>query len=157
MATREQIYDIETPVLNTAALILSGSGISSTPLDMDGENLVTPRVELQFSVGSPTGHAYVSGSGSGRASELDAWNCQLRAVVVTDRAWSSGSHASYVAKCRSLLGDYRRFNEQTGSMPYHHIVKSNNMNAQLSVDGDLGYDLTALVFEQVVYVKPTSW
>jgi hypothetical protein len=157
MATREQIYDIETPILNTAALILSGSGIASTPLDMEGENLVTPRVELQYSVGSPTGHACLSGSGASRAAELDAWNCQLRAIVVTDRAWSSGSHQRFVAKCRSLLGDYRKFNEQTGSMQFHHIVKSNNVGAQLNLDGDLGYDLTALVFDQVVYVKPNSW
>lgn len=157
MATREQIYDIETPLLQTAALILSGSGIASTPLDMDGENLVSPRVEIKYSVGSPTGHAYMSGSGAGRAAELDAWNCQLTAVVVTDRAWSSGSHNSFVAKCRSLLGDYRRFNEQTGSLRYHHVVKSNNINAQISMDGELGYDLTALVFDQVVYVKPSSW
>ena len=157
MATREQIYNIEEPVLAAASASLAAAGIASVPLDMDGENLVTPRVELQFSVGSPTGHAYLSGSGASRAAELDAWGCQLRAIVVTDRAWSSGSHQSYVAKCRSILGDYRRFNEQSGSMPYHHIVKSNNINAQLSIDGELGYDLTALVFDQVVYVRPTAW
>lgn len=157
MATREQIYDIETPVLRTATLILSGSGIASTPLEMSGENVVTPRVELQYSVGQPTGHCILSGSGAGRAFELDAWNAQLRAIVVTDRAWTSGSHQQFVAKCRSLLGDYRNFNALTGSLQYHHIVRSNNVQAQLSVDGDLGYDLTALVFDQTVYVKPNVW
>lgn len=157
MATRQQIYNQEYYVLNAAESILNKNGITTTMLDMDGEDTRTPRVELKYSLGSPTGHAQLSGSGPGRAAELDAWNAQLTALVVTDRAWNSGSHREYVAKCRSLLGDYRNFNNETGSMPYHHIVKSNNVNTQLTIDGKINEDLTALVFEQILYVKPNAW
>lgn len=151
--SKNTLLDIETPVLNACKDVLTNNNITTCFLNRDTGSLSTPRVELQYVVGQPIGSYYISSS----VAEYNAWNCQLTALVVTDRATNPTSHSRYVATVRNLLGDYRNINNQTTSMPHHMIVKSNNVNTQVTIEGNLDLDLSAVVFDQVVYIRPDAW
>lgn len=147
------LYKFEKYVADGAKTILSVAGISSSYAQQDNANLGTPRVEIQTVLGTPTGHAKLSGS----KAYYDNWNVTLNAVVVTER--KDGSHAThydYTGKVISTLGDTTNWN--SGSvLPYHFISRATYNGASPAVEAERNKDLSGLNFILSIWIKNDAW
>ena len=155
MANSTTLYDMQGTIESAAMSILSSSaGITNVYLSRDdNSDRPTPRVEVQAIVGNPNGHVYLSGSGEWF---YDQFELQLNALVTTDRAFSQVSHSTYVAKVRATLSDNTKFN--TGSLlPNYVMARPQMVGSQYSINEDGNMDMTALGFNFITIIKPTSW
>ena len=150
MATLTQIFDIETAVTSGSRSILEANGITAVPVQRDGDDVVTPRVEIQVVGIAPARYLIQTPSGSWMVGKFTG---QLNAVIVTERASNTSYHAGYVADVLSLLSDYTNYNSGSG-MPHHYMgqitfgnVVSNTTDPQMNVD------MTAVSFPFDIWVK----
>lgn len=153
MADSITLHDFETPILGAAVSILSGSGITAMPIQRDDEDVSTPRVELQLLVNGPGKHqAIISGS----IARPDKYNCQLNAVVVTNRTRNPVSHSVYVSRVVDKLTNNKNFN--SGSLlPYHYMGGMDLINAIPTISSEDGTDMTAVAINCDCWIKQSSW
>ena len=153
MATYDQIYDVQSAIETAATYILSAScGIAHTYTSRNNSNKETPSAEVQFSLGAPIGHtAIVSGS-----VVFDAWSGNLSVMIVSDRAVNNVSHSLYVDRTRRHLQNEALW--YSGSiLPNHVCFRSTNTNTLSQIDEEMNLDVTAMTFEQMIFVKPNAW
>jgi hypothetical protein len=155
MANVTTLYDIQ-PVIESAAMAIlsSSAGITNVYLSRnDNSDRPTPRVEVQCVLGTPNGHVYLSSS---REWWHDQFECQVNALVTTDRAFSEVSHSTYVSKVRSTLYNNKLYN--TASLLPNHVLLRPQMNgAQYTIDEERNMDMTAIGTNFIVAIKPASW
>lgn len=150
MATLTSIYDIETAVISGSRSILTANGITAVPVQREGDDVVSPRVELQVVGVTPTRYLIQNRSGSWMIGKFTG---QLNAVIVTERASNTSYHSDYVAKVLYLLSDHNNYNSGSG-MPVHYMgnITFGNVVSN-TTDPQMNLDMTAVSFPFDIWVK----
>jgi hypothetical protein len=144
-----QLFQFADTVLSASQQVLSGSGISSVHIQRAGDNEITPRVELNATLGNafhykPTGSNII----------CDAYNGQLHALVVTDRAWNDLSHSAYIGKVYDTLCDVNAFNNV---LSYHRVSYMQPSSFSPQITDKMNYDLSVIVIDYKIWIKPEAW
>jgi hypothetical protein len=151
--TFASIYDLQTAVESASYEIFKDRGYTNVYTSRGEEVLLTPRIEAVYRQGSPTGRMSVLPDG---LVALSAWDGQLTLTVVTDRVNTNTSHPTYMGAVISILRHQNIFN--SGSiLPYHTCqdLVLNSLSPTLNADD--GTDMSAIVFNMKLAVKPDAW
>lgn len=147
------LYRVEPAIEEAWRGILESEGIDSY-IQRDQLDLPVPRVDVQLSLGSATGHRGLRPQGD---FALDAWNASLTFTVVTKRVDDQpADHAEYLATIRRCAQYY---SDRLGPdvLPYHCVVYIQESNTVPSVQLEDETDRSALTFECIVCFRTNAW
>jgi hypothetical protein len=139
------------PRISASIDILSGSGIAATNIQRGTGSLVTPRVELQVSIGNPDPHVHITSPSS---SVFDAYNGTIRATIVTNRKVNDSVHPLYVATVLNRLSNPANF---LNKMTNHKMLRVGHTGLNQSINNERTLDITTINFGFLVQIDPRSW
>lgn len=149
-----QIYNFTDAVLSASAVSLTAAGITSVPLQRGADNLTTPRVEVQVSIGSPAGPGAGHRFQSGSIDLFDAYNGTLNAMVVTEKINNPASHSLYTALAYAAIGDITQLN---ANMPYHKILQMTPNAVNVRVEPEVNADISVLSLAFIILIRREAW
>lgn len=147
----EQLFDFETAIEAAVAGVLASMGIS-VHSQRDSADLKTPRIEVQFSSGSVTGHMAIVGC----AQIYDQFAGTLRLTVVTDRAKNESSHSVFISKIRSKLYQPAKVFTES-NLPFYDVFDVQDQGLQIGLDPERNLDVTVNAYSIRFGINPEAW
>lgn len=158
--TVAELYDIENPMEAGALTLLINADVPAyTRLTLPRVKKPTPRVEIQFRLGSATGHKRVMADETLRN---DAWEAQLALQIITKPAIESAihdasvdSHALLRALVRSLAEDM--FMDLDALLPYHSVNNVDDNGTTATLTSEDGFEVSTIVYALHVNIRTDAW
>lgn len=146
------LYKFEDAIESAALAIIAGAGIQNAYIQRAAEEIATPSVGVQLSVGGATEH-YGRREGDGEIF-LDTWTGTLTFAIMTDRTRNRAFHTDNLAKLRWLMQNVQAFEPL---MPFHQITKiiETGTSPQLKAEDDR--DVSEISFAIIFNIRAGSW
>jgi len=150
--TYSEIFDFQTAIESGSYQLLSGLGFSNVYTSRGTDVMTTPRVEVTFTLGSPTGRMTVAPDGLPLYS---AFSGRITVTVITSRELNQ-SHASYQSQVLALFRHQNIFN--SGSLlNFHECQDLVLAGVSPTIDSDSGLDMSAIAYSAKFAVLPNAW
>jgi hypothetical protein len=153
------LYDIESGVETPLQTILENNltvGGVTVAKQRDINNLLTPRAEVQLSLGAMINRFNYTGT-AGPGIYEHAWNAELAVAIFTERARSEpGAHAQLRAQLR-LFMQYGYLILGANALPYHTLVQIRSARTQIGIDEKESEDISRLHFSCIVGIRTDAW
>jgi len=151
--TWDDLYRFEDYIESAAASILRRQGIA-TFIQQSTEDLSTPRVELQFTVGGAVEHYNFRESDT--QPFIDRWSGNLVAGVVTARSIDRSAHRGIRSKVRRLLAQWESYNTDL-LLPYHELVRCIEGSSSPIIRPETDEDVSQITFEIIFGIRDGAW
>lgn len=158
--TIEELYDIENPMDAGALTLLVNAGVPAyTRLTLPRLSKPVPRVEVQFRLGSATGHKRVMADGTMRN---DAWEAQLALQIITRPGVESDVHDSASDEhgaLRSLVRSKAEamFMDLDDLLPYHSVNNIDDSGTTATLKSEDGFDVSTIIYALHVNIRTNAW
>ena len=120
---------------------------------LDGQTLVTPRVEVKSIFGGfeQNEHYYIRSDGQ---RWLDIGAGQLYLKIVTRREAGESAHSILRGQCRALIQQAAAI---SALMPLHWVEKIIEQPTAINFDEERKHDISAISFQIWIRIRPTSF
>lgn len=147
------LYRVEDAVEAAWKTVLEADGL--TVFKSISEDVLTvPRVDVECSLGAPTGHRFEVTPGQWT---MDAWQATIRCNIKTKRFDAQPElHQEWISKVR-LAGQYftDRFSEAT--LPFHTLTMIQESGTDRGVDDTDDTDFSTIQWDAIVCIRSNAW
>lgn len=147
------LTEVDAAIEAAVVSILSDASVTAAR-QRDTEEIATPHVRVQCSLGAPTGRLHtVKVAGEYRQ---DMWAFTLHVGIVTNRADEAQDHEDLRADVRAALWAWQAAFNST-ALPYHSIARFDAAGTSPEVEDENNLDISALQYSGVVCVRAGAW
>lgn len=147
------LYRVEDAVETAWQTVLEEDGMNAYK-SMSQDELTVPRVDVECTLGAPTGHRAEVTPGQ---FTLDAWQATIRCNIKTKRFEEQPElHQEWIAAVR-LAGQYfqDRFGQST--LPYHTLTMLQESGTDRGVDETDDTDFSTVQWDAIVCIRSNAW
>lgn len=147
------LYRVEDAVETAWKTVLEADGLTVFKSISD-DVLTLPRVDVECTLGAPTGHRGQVTPGN---FTLDAWTATIRCNIKTKRfELQPELHQDWLAAVR-LAGQY--FEDRFGSavLPYHALSMIQESGTERGVDDADDTDFSTVQWDAIVSIRTDAW
>jgi hypothetical protein len=152
--TWDVLYRFEDYIEAAAKSVLKSRGFVSVYIQQDTDDIVTPRVSLQFTVTGAIEHYGIREID--QQLFVDRWQGRLTAAIVTDRSVNKHAHSAIRAKTRQYLSQWQLYNT-TLLLPYHELVRCMEGPSSPIIRAEEDEDVSEISWDIIFGIRSWAW